>query len=80
MPAFLANLKAPGLKYIEEKDKDTGDVTGAYPVAQVRLTSADGDPHELCERLAEMVGKRVRVSIILEQTELPFAGAQEGDR
>jgi hypothetical protein len=76
MPAFLANLKAPGLKYIEEKDKD-GEVTGAYPVAQVRLASADGDPHELCERLAEMVGKRVRVSITLEQTELPFAGAQE---
>ncbi len=70
MAEFLAQLKPPTVRYIEERDAE-GAVIGAYPVAQVRLVT-DGEPHDLSERLAEMVGKRVRVSIVLEQAELPF--------
>ncbi|MFA4971842.1 MAG: hypothetical protein WC683_04465 [bacterium] len=61
MAAFFGRVRPPSVK----TDKD-----GFAVVAVIVLESEGGNPHELFEQVRGMVGKRVRVGITYEQTDM----------
>lgn len=68
MPAFTGIVDGIGVRFIKQVDQ--GIVISVDPTCAVRLTSEGGEPHALSEQLRPLVGKRVHVSIQIEQPEL----------
>ena len=69
MAGFIAVIGGVGIKYLPIKDED-GNVEGATPVVRCTLEARSVDEHALADALGDMVGKRVQVSLTLEQLEL----------
>ena len=69
MATFIAQISGVGIKYQPVKDKE-GNVEGSEPVTRCTLQAVSADEHGLADSLGEMVGKRVKVTVLLEQLEL----------
>jgi hypothetical protein len=65
---FSAEVKSLGVVIVKQTEK--GIVVGRYPELRVGLASGDGDPHELCGRMRELLGARVVVTVDREQESL----------
>jgi len=72
MATFLAVIAGVGIKYVPTKDQD-GVVEGSEPVTQCSLRAVSADEHGLADSLGELVGRRVKVTILLEQGQLSDA-------
>ena len=72
MATFIGVVAGVGIKYMPIRNKD-GDIDGSEPVTQCALRAASADDHGLADALGELVGKRVKVTILLEQGTLPEA-------
>ena len=68
MPAFMATVAKPAIRYVDETDE--GVIIGCDPVAVISVVAQGGNPHELADELSALRGKRVRVQITLEQPDL----------
>jgi len=69
MASFIAEVKTADTKRRATKDKD-GNVTGYETFVHVVLHSVGADDEALADSLAEMFGKRVKATVILEQGQL----------
>jgi len=72
MATFLAVIAGVGIKYVPVKDAE-GNVEGSEPVTRCTLQAVSADEHGLADSLGEMVGKRVKVTVLLEQSKFPEA-------
>ena len=68
---FKGIVEVPTLGYRAVKDK--GQVIAVTQQAQVRIAVGDEDAFDLCERLRDMIGMSVRVTIELDQVDM-FVG------
>jgi hypothetical protein len=72
MSSFMAEVRSLGVVVVKQIEK--GILVGSYPELRVGFASADGDPHELCEKMRSLFGSRVTVTVIPEQ--MSFLGAK----
>jgi len=72
MAGFVGVISGVGIKYVPVKDED-GNVEGSTPVVRCTLEARSADEHALADALGDMVGKRVKIVLTLEQLELPEA-------
>ncbi len=70
MALFVGEITKVGVATVKETDVKTGAVK-TYPELRCSFASASCDTEETRQLLAETMGKSVRVSIVLEQLELP---------
>lgn len=76
MPAFMAIVEKPGIKYVDQKDG--GFVLGCDPVAVITFQAEGGNPHDLADEVSKLRGKRVKVQVTPEQPELEMGGDDDG--
>lgn len=68
MSPFKAEVISMSVVVVKQVEK--GMLVGSYPELRVGLASDDGNPHELCERMRDLLGARVSVTLNLEQPAL----------
>jgi hypothetical protein len=69
MASFIGEVTGVGVKYPKSTDKE-GNTFCEGPVAVCSVQAASADEHNLADALGEMIGKRVKINITLEQSEL----------
>ena len=74
---FKGTVEVPTLGYRAVKDK--GQIIAVTKQAQIRIGVGEEDAFDLCERLRDMIGMSVRVTIETEQEDLfqGFTGTLE---
>ena len=69
MASFIADIKKVSISYMDRVED--GEIVSSEPRATLALVSTgQADEHALADALSEMKGKRVKVTILLEQPEL----------
>jgi hypothetical protein len=69
MATFIGEVGKAKVETVKEVDAKTGVVT-TYPELRCSFASASCDVDEMRQLLADMMGKPVKVSVVLEQLEL----------